>query len=160
MKTFIGVTTTCVGVFCAFLLQQCLPAVGILHGARFVLLQTMFCYAAMVLPFPAMLGLACYTGLLTDLMYLHAVDGQVEIALGWHIVFFVIFGSIAQGLKASMLNGRWWPFVLLSAIGTSAVLLLELAMVCFRREGFVFDSAALWRIFVPGILSALFAPVL
>ena len=160
MKVFTGVMASCIGVFFAFLLQECLPALGLLHGGRFVLVPTIFCYAAMVLPFPAMLGLAFYTGLLTERMYLPAVDGQVEIALGWHIVFYVMFGIIAQGLQGAMMHGRWWPFVLLSALGTSALLFLELVMICFRREGFVFDSVGLWRIFVPGFLAAIFAPVL
>ena len=160
MKTFTGVTASCIGIFLAFLLQQCLPALGACHGARLVLVPTIFCYAAMVLPFPAMLGIAVYTGLLTDLMYLHAVDGKVEIALGWSIVFFVMFGLIAQGLHGSMLHGRWWPFVLLSALGTSALLFLQLVMICFRRDEFVFEIAGLWRILAPGFMAAVFAPVL
>ena len=160
MRTFTGVAASCVGIFFAFLLQLSLPAFGILHGGRFVIVPTIFCYAAMALPFPAMLGVAFFTGLLTDLMYLHVMDGQVEIALGWHIVFFVMFGIFSQGLQSSMQNGRWWPFVLLSSLGTSTLLFLELVMICFRREGFVYDSAALWRIFVPGILAVGFAPIL
>ena len=160
MKTFTGLTATCVGVFLAFLLQQCLPGVGVFHGGRIVLVPTIFCYAAMVLPFPATMGLAIYTGMLTDLMYLNVVDGQVEIALGWSIVFYVIFGLIAQGLQNSMQHGRWWPYVLLSALGTSALLFLQLVMICFRREGFVFDSAGLWRIFAPGLIAVMFAPLL
>ena len=160
MKTCVGVTASCVGIFLAFLLQQSLPALGLFHGARLVLVPTIFCYAAMVLPFPAMLGVAFYTGLLTDLMYLHAVDGQVEIALGWSIVFYVFLGLIAQGLQGSMRQGQWGSFVLLSTHGTSALLFLQLVMICLRRDGFVFESAGLWRIFAPGFLAAFFAPLL
>lgn len=160
MKTSSGIVASCVGIFLAFLLQQALPAIGVLHGARLVLVPMIFCYAAMVLPLPAMLGVAFYTGLLTDLMYLHVVAGRVEIALGWSIVFYVIFGLIAQGLQETMRRGHWWPFVLLSGLGTSAVLLLQLVMISFRREGFAFDDACLWRAFSPGFLAAALAPAL
>lgn len=160
MKTLVGLAALFAGVFAAFLLQQALPAINMLHGARFVFVPMLFCYAAMVLPFPVMLTAAFYTGLLTDLMYLHVVGGHVEIALGWSIVYFVIFGSIANGLRSAMQEGTWWPFIPLSALGTSVFLFLQFAMITMRRETFVFEQAVLWRILAPGMIAALLAPLL
>lgn len=160
MRTAIGVVVSCVGIFAALLLQQMLPAIHVLHGARFLFVPMIFCYAAMVLPFPAMLLVAGFTGFLSDLMYLHVVGGRVEIALGCSMVFFVIFGSIANGFRPTHLRGHWWPVIPLSAVGTVAFLLMQFVMISLRREGFVFEEAILWRIFAPGLLAALFSPLL
>jgi len=160
MKAVVGALAACIGVFVAFLLQQALPAIHVLHGARFVFVPMIFCYAAMALPFPAMLFAAFFTGLLSDLMYLNVVEGRVEIALGCSIVFFVIYGSIANGFRPSYLRGHWWPVVPLSVICTSSFLLVQFAMISLRRDGFVFDQEILWRLFAPGLLAGLFAPLL
>lgn len=160
MKAIIQLLMLFLGVFVAFLLQQALPPIPSAHGARFVFVPMIFCYSAMVLPFPAMLAAAFYTGLLTDLMYLHVVGGHVEIGLGWSIFYFVIFGSISNGLRSSMEEGTWWPFIILSALGTSAFLLSQFLMVTFRREGIVFDEVVLWRVLAPGAVAALCAPLL
>ena len=46
MKAAVGAIAACIGVFAAFLLQQSLPAIHVLHGARFVFVPMIFCYAA------------------------------------------------------------------------------------------------------------------
>lgn len=160
MKASAGALAACVGVFAAFLLQQALPAIHVLHGARFVFVPLIFCYAALVLPFPAMLVVAFWTGLLSDLMYLSVVGGRVEIALGCSIVFFVVYGCIANGCRPAYLNGHSWPVVPLGTVCTWAFLLMQFAMISLRREGFVYDQAILWRVFAPGVLAGLFAPLL
>ena len=160
MKATIGVLAACLGVFCALLFQQALPAIHVLHGARFVVGPMIFCYAAVALPFTGMLVVAFFTGLLSDLMYLNVVGGRVEIALGCSIVYFVILGSIANGFRPSYLRGLWWPTIPLSVLGTWGYLLMQFVMISFRREGFVYEEAVLWRLVVPGLLSALCVPLL
>ena len=160
MKAVSGALAACAGVFAAFLLQQALPAIHVLHGARFVLVPMIFCYAAMALPFPAMLFAAFCTGLLSDLMYLSVVEGRVEIALGCSIVFFVISGSIVNGFRPSYLRGHWWPVIPLGVACTWAFLLMQFAMISLRREGLVFDQAILWRVLAPGFLAGLLVPLL
>lgn len=159
MKVAIGLLVFFVAVFIALLAESAIPPVHAIRGARLVFVPLLFCYAAMRLPFPAMIGAAVYTGLLCDLMYLHAVGGQVEIALGSSIVFFVIAGCVAQGLQPSMVRGHWWPVIPLAAVVTSSYLLIQFIMITVRREGIVFDDAVVWRILAPGILAALFAPL-
>lgn len=160
MKATAGILAACLGVFASFLLQQALPAVHVLHGARFVFVPMIFCYAAMALPFSGMLAVACFTGMLSDLMYMHIVGGRVEIALGCSIVYFVIYGSIANGFRPSYLRGHWWPLIPLSMVGTWGFLLMQIIMISLRREGFVFEGAILWRLLAPGLLTALFVPLL
>jgi len=160
MKAGIGLVATCAGVFVALLLQQALPAVHALHGARLVLVPLIFCLAAMALPFPVMLVAAFFTGLLCDLMYLHVVGGQVEIALGCSIVFFMIYGSIANGFRPLFKHGRWWSLIPMAGVGTSAYLLVQFAMLSLRREGFEFDATLIWRVLGSGLLAAVFAPIL
>lgn len=160
MKTGVGLAALLLGVFAAFPLQEAIPAVHALHGARLIFVPLIFCYGSMVLPFPAMLVAAFYTGFLSDLMYLNVVGGRVEIALGWSIVLFVIFGSIGQGLQPAMKRGVWWPLVPLSALVTSGYLALQFAMISLRRDDFIFDENGVWRILAPGFLAALFSPLL
>jgi hypothetical protein len=160
MKVATGTLAACLGIFVAFLVQMALPPVHVLHGARFVLVPMIFCYAAMSLPFPAMLGLAVFTGFLSDLMYLHVVGGRVEIALGCSIVFFVIVGSIANGCREFFLRGQWWPLIPVTVLSTCAFLLMQFIMISVRREGFVFEMAVIWRILAPGLLAGLFVPLL
>jgi len=160
MKAATGLAAACTGVFLALLLQQALPAVHVLHGARFVFVPLIFCMAAMALPFPLMLAAAFFTGFLCDLMYLHVVGGRVEIALGCSIVFFVIYGSIANGLRPGYLQGHWWPLIPLAGGGTAAYLLMQFAMISLRREGFEFDAALVWRVLAPGCIASVFAPIL
>lgn len=160
MRTGAGLTATLIGIFAAFLIQQSLPAIHGLQGARVFLVPLIFCYAAMVLPFSLMLVCAFLTGLMCDLMYLHSVGGRVEIAVGCSIIYFVILGSIANGVRPSYLDGHWWPVIPISALGTSCYLLMQFVMISVRREGFVFEEAVLWRIVAPGLLAAALAPLL
>jgi len=159
MRAAVGLAALVIGVFLAVLIQQALPPIHALHGARFVLIPMLFCYAAMTLPFPAMLAGAVYAGLVSDLLYLHVVGGQVEIALGWSIVFFVIFGCLGQGFQPGMRRQHWWPYIPLTIVATSSYLLLQFAMITLRREGIVLDGTVAWRVVGSGLLAGLISPL-
>jgi hypothetical protein len=158
MRLLISGVALVVGVFLAFVVQAFIPPVGFLHGGRIVLVPMIFCYAAMVFPTWAMVLAALYTGLLTDLAYLHVVDGRVEIGLGFSIVFFVVFGLLANGFQPAFRRGHWWIHALLAALGTSAFLAAQFLMITFRREGFVVNELVAWRILGPGVVAGLLAP--
>lgn len=160
MRTAIGLFALFIGLFAAVLLQEAIPPVNALHGARFILVPLVFCYAAAVLPFPAMLAGAVWAGLLSDLSTLSVVGGRVEIALGWSIVYFVIAGCVAQGLQPSVDRGRWWVVIPLCLVATSLLVILQYAMISLRREGFVWDEDIIWRALAPGFLAGLLVPVL
>ena len=120
MKLAIGWVSAALAVFFALIIQEFIPPVHALHGARVILVPVLFCYAALALPAWAMLLFAVYTGSLTDLMSLQIVDGRVEIALGWSIVFFVVFGLLAHGFQPAFLRGHWWLHLLLGALAARA----------------------------------------
>jgi len=160
MRTLAGLAALFLAIFLAFPVQEMIPAVSALHGARLLLVPALFCYGAVALPAPAMLGLAVFTGLLTDLAYLHVVGGQVEIAVGWSIVFFVIFGLLANGLQPAFKRGHWWIPIPVTLVGTSLFLLMQFAMISLRREGFFFNEVVVWRIIGAGALSAVVAAMI
>ncbi len=160
MRLAIGAAVLMVAVFFAYVIQEFIGPIHALHGARILLVPMLFCYAAMVMPAWAMLLAAFYTGFVTDLTYLHVVDGRVEIGLGFSIVFFVLFGLLANGFQPAFRRGHWWLHALLSALGTSVFLALQFAMISFRREGFVFNELVVWRILAPGLVAAVISPLL
>lgn len=160
MRPAVGAVVLVLGVFFSFIIQEFIPPIQVLRGARVLLVPMLFCYAAMVMPAWLMLLMAFFTGFLTDLNYLHVVDGQVEIGLGFSIVFFVLFGLLANGFQPAFRRGHWWLHIVLSAIGTSVFLLLQFAMISFRREDFVFNELVVWRILGPGLVAGLLSPLL
>ncbi len=160
MRLAIGGAVLMVAVFFAYVIQEFIGPIHALRGARVLLVPMLFCYAAMVMPTWAMLLAAFYTGFVTDLTYLHVVDGQVEIGLGFSIVFFVLFGLLANGFQPAFRRGHWWLHALLSAVGTAVFLALQFAMISFRREGFVFNELVVWRILAPGLIAAALSPLL
>ena len=149
-----------IAIFLALIVQEFIPPVQSLYGARVLLVPMLFCYGALLLPSWGMLLLAVFTGLITDLMYLHIVGGQVEIALGWSIFYFVCFGTLSHGLQPAFLRGQWWLHILLAAVGTSLFLALQYVMICLRRQGIVLNEAVFWRIVGPGLMAAAGATVL
>ena len=159
MKAVIDLLALFVGVVLAIIIQNAMPLMADLHGAHVMLVPMVFCYAAMVLPFEAMLVAALYSGFLCDLMYLHVVSGKVEIPIGCSILFFVIFGCLANGFQPAMANKNAWPFVLLSGVFTSAYLLMQFVMITISRGGFFWVETVAWRILAPGAMAVLFAPL-
>ncbi len=158
MRTAIIGVILAVAIFLSLVVQELIPAMHVFMGARVLLIPLLLCLGALTLPTWALLPLALYTGLLVDLMYLHPVGGQVEIALGWSMLYFVLFGLFAHGFQPAFERGHWWLYPLLSAVGTSVYLALQFAMITFRREGFVFNELVFWRILAPGLMAALIAP--
>ena len=146
------------GIFLSFPLQEWIAPLRVFHDARLLVFPALFCYGALALPFPAMLALAVLTGLLNDLYCLSISSGQVEIALGWSIAYFVLFGCFVHGFQPAFLRGHWWLAIPLSFACASLMLAFQFVMLSFRREGFFFNEAAAWRIFGSGLMAGLMAP--
>jgi cell shape-determining protein MreD len=159
MKTLIDLIALFAGVFLAFVVQHALPPMDDLQGARVVLVPLVFCYAAIVLPFPAMLAAAFYTGFFSDLFYLHIVGGAVEIPMGISIIYYVILGCLASRFRSGPETAKMWMFSVLSGAGTCAFLLLQFLMITWHRGGWEWAGAAAWRILAPGLMAALIAPL-
>jgi hypothetical protein len=148
-----------VAVYLALIAQEFIPPMPFLGGARLLLVPLLFCYGALWLPFPAMLGLALYTGLLSDLAFLHVIGDRVEIGLGWSILFYVLVGTALQPLRPIFLAGRWEVHCLASGAVTLLLLLGQYIMVCLRRGSFLFDGTIFWHILGPAVVALLLAPV-
>lgn len=146
-------------LYLALVAQEFIPPLGFLGGAHLLLVPLLFCYGALWLSFPAMLGLAVYTGLLSDLAFLHVVGDRVEIGLGWSILFYVFVGTALQPLRPLFLAGRWEVHCLASGAVTLLLLLAQYLMVCLRRGSFLFDGTVFWHIVGPAVLALLLAPV-
>lgn len=159
MKTVFDLAALFAGVVLAFIIQQALPPMAELHGARILLVPMIFCYAAMALPFPAMLAAAVYTGFLSDLSYLHVVGGKVEIPLGFSILYYMVLGCVANGFQPSLKGRNPLPFVFMGGLGTSLYLFIQFAVITSQRGGFIWDNSITWRIIAPGVMAALLAPL-
>lgn len=159
MRTLAGSLLLTIAIFLAFRVQEYLPPLEIFRGARILLVPMLFCYGALALPFWVVVLLAVYTGFLTDLTYLHVVDGRVEIALGWSMMYFIFLGMFVHGFEPAFRRGAWWLHPPLSVIGTSLFLALQFAMISFRRSGFEYHEVVLWRTLAPGVMAGLLAPL-
>lgn len=147
-------------VYVAVLLQDFIPPLAFLDNARVQLVPVIFCYAALWLPFPAVLGFALFTGLLTDLAGLHIVGDRVEIGLGWSMLFYVAIGTGLNLLRPLFLRGRWEIHALASGLCTLLLLLGQYLMVCLRRESFFFDQTVAAQIAGPALVALVLAPFL
>ncbi len=145
-------------IYLAVLAQEFLPQVPFLDGAHVLLVPVLFCYGALWLPFPGMLALALYTGLLSDLSQLQIVGDQVEIGLGWSMLFYVITGLPLQLLRPTFLQGRWEIHCLASGALALLLVLGQYLMICLRRESFMFDATVLWHIAGPAVAALFIAP--
>lgn len=146
--------------YLAVLLQDFIPPLAFLDDARVQLVPVVFCYAALWLPFPAMLGFALFTGLVTDLANLHIVGDRVEIGLGWSMLFYVALGSVLNTLRPRFIAGRWELHALAAGVGTMLFLLGQYLMVCLRRESFLFNQTVAAQIAGPALVALLIAPLL
>jgi hypothetical protein len=146
-------------VYPALIVQEFLPPVPFLDNARLLLVPLVFCYGALWLPFPAMLGLALWTGFLSDLLYLHIIGDRVEIGLGWSMLYYVFAGTLLQTLRGVFGAGRWEIHCLASGAVTLLLLLGQYAMVSLRRESFFFDGTVAWHLAGPAVAALFLAPV-
>jgi len=145
-------------VYVALIAQEYIPPLPFLGGAHLLLVPVIFCFGALWLSFPAMLGLALFTGLLSDLAFLHVIGDRVEIGLGWSMLFYVLAGTALQPLRPLFLEGRWEVHCLASGAVTLLLLLFQYAMVCLRRGSFLFDGTIFWHLAGPALLALLLAP--
>ncbi len=146
--------------FFALILQQFIPPITMLEGARVLLLPMLFFYGALAFPFPVMLLLAFLSGFMWDALTVYVSDSAVEISLGWSIVLFAVLGSIMNGFRPLFQRGRWEVHCLVSGVCTSLIVLAEYLMITFRRGGFAFPNEIWWRIGGAGLIALLLSPVL
>lgn len=150
--------TLLAAIFGAIVVQEFIPPVAWLHGARILLVPVILFYGAMALPYAQMLALAFVTGLLWDLNICHIVDGTFELAPAWSIVLFALLCLMAHGVRPLFLKGRWEVHCLASGLGTTVIVAAEFILITLRRESVDFDVLVWWRIAGAGLIALLLAP--
>ena len=137
-----------------------IPAVPWLYDAHVYIVPVIVFYGAMALPFPLMLALALYAGVLLDALTVQVIGGKVEISAGSSILLYGVLAGIMHGLRPLFVRGHWEVHCILSGIFTSLIVLAQYLMITFRRGSFVFTREIWWQIGGPGIVAMLMAPIL
>ncbi len=147
-------------VFIVQIAEFFIPALPWLYNAHIYIAPLIVFYGAMALPFPLMLALALYAGILLDALTVQVVGARVEISLGWSILLYAVLAGIMHGLRPLFIRGRWEVHCILSGICTSSIILAQYLMITFRRGSLVFTREIWWQIGGPGLLAMAMAPIL
>ena len=137
-----------------------LPVLPWLYNAHIYIVPMIVFYGAMALPFPLVLALAFYAGMLLDALTAQVISGKVEISVGWSILLYGVLAGIMHGLRPLFMRGRWEVHCILSGVGTSLIILAQYLMITFRRGSLVFTPEIWWQIGGPGLIAMAMAPIL
>lgn len=148
-----------IALFFSVVIQQFIPPLQFLHGARVLLLPLVMFYGALAFPLPGMLACAFVSGLMWDALTLYISDSQVEISLGWSILLYAALGAVMNGFRPLFQRGRWEIHCLVSGVCTSIIVLAEYLMITFRRGEFAFPADVWWRVGGSGLVAVLLSPI-
>jgi len=137
-----------------------IPPLDWMYHAHIYIVPVLVFYGAMALPFPLMLGLALWAGILLDALTVQVIGSKVEISLGWSILLYAVLAGIMHGLRPLFIRGRWEVHCLLTGLCTSSIILAQYLMITFRRGTFMFTKEVWWQIGGPGLMAMLMAPVI
>jgi hypothetical protein len=132
-----------------------IPALPWLYNAHVYIAPVIVFYGAMALPFPLMLSLALFAGVLLDALTVQVIGGKVEISIGSSILIYGVLAGLMHGLRPLFERGRW----VLSGVFTSLIVLAQYLMITFRRGSFVFTREVWWQIGGPGLIAMAMAPI-
>ncbi|HEX4654072.1 MAG TPA: hypothetical protein VH227_07475 [Candidatus Udaeobacter sp.] len=136
-----------------------IPVLPWLYNAHVYIVPVIVFYGAMALPFPLMLALALYAGLLLDAVTVQVIGGKVEISTGTSILLYGVLAGIMHGLKPLFARGHWEVHCVLSGVFTSLIVLAQYLMITFRRGSLVFTREVWWQIAGPGLIAMAVAPI-
>ena len=146
-------------VFIAQIAELFFPALPWMFNAHIYLAPVIVFYGAVVLPFPLMLALAFYAGVLLDVLTVQVIGPRVEISLGSSILIYGVLAGIMHGLKPLYARGRWEVHCIMCGICTSAIVLAQYLMITFRRGSVFFSREVWWQIGGPGLIAMLISPL-
>jgi hypothetical protein len=147
-------------VLVAQIAELFIPALPWLYNSHVYIVPVIVFYGAVALPFPLMLALALYSGILLDALTVQVIDGKVEISLGWSILLYAVLAGIMHGLRPLFLRGRWEVHVIMTGVCTSLIILAQYLMISFRRGSILFNEQIWWQIGGPGLVALILAPVI
>jgi hypothetical protein len=137
-----------------------IPPIDWMCNAHIYIVPVIVFYGAMALPFPLMLALALFAGMLLDSLTVQVIGSKVEISMGWSILLYAVLAGIMHGLRPLFIRGRWEVHCILSGICTSAIILAQYLMITFRRGSVFFSREVWWQIGGPGLMAMLMAPLI
>jgi hypothetical protein len=137
-----------------------IPPLDWMYHAHIYIVPVLVFYGAMALPFPLMLGMAFFAGILLDTLTVQVIGAKVEISLGWSILLYAVLAGIMHGLRPLFIRGRREVHCVLTGLCTSAIILAQYLMITFRRGTFLFTREVWWQIGGPGLMAMLMAPVI
>ena len=137
-----------------------IPPLDWMYHAHIYIAPVLVFYGAMALPFPLMLGMALFSGILLDALTVQVIGSKVEISLGSSILIYAVLAGIMHGLRPLFIRGRWEVHCVLTGLCTSAIILAQYLMITFRRGTFMFTREVWWQIGGPGLMAMLMAPVI
>src|SRR5205085_1130491 len=136
-----------------------IPALPWLYNAHVYVVPVIVFYGAMALPFPLMLALALFAGVMLDALTVQVIGGKVEISAGSSILLYGVLAGIMHGLRPLFARGHWEVHCILSGIGTSLIVLMQYLMIVFRRGSLVFTREIWCQIGAPGLIAMALAPI-
>jgi hypothetical protein len=161
--------------------QEFVPAIEFAQHARVLLPPVFFFSASLSVPFPVMLCLALFTGLVWDARHLpykpekmKAANEHVSnmdfsekagrasgsLSMGYSIFIFGALGTLMQGIRPLFRRGRWEVPVIMVGIATSTWLLMEYIIMSFIRGSFYFPHLIWTKIITDSLLAMFIAPVM
>lgn len=146
-------------VFLAQVAEFFIPAVPRLYNTHIYIVPVIVFYGAVALPFPMMLALALFAGVMLDALTVQVIDTRVEISLGWSILLYAVLAGIMHGLRPLFIRGRWEVHCIMTGVCTSLILLAQYLMITFRRGSLFFSPEVWWQIGGPGLAAMLMAPI-
>src|ERR1044071_8622669 len=126
-----------------------MPSLSFLYNSHVYIVPVLVFYGAVALPFPLMLALAMYAGILLDALTVQVIDGKVEISLGWSILLYGVLAGIMHGLRPLFIRGRWEVHCIMTGLCTSLIVLAQYLMITFRRGSLFFSTEVWWQIAGP-----------
>lgn len=148
----------------SFVGQEFLPAIEWAYYARLLLVHTVFYCVAVTVPYPVMLLLAAATGFLWDARYYVPVhqtgSDQAELAFGFTMLLFGLFGSVIQGVRPLFRRGRWELPVIFIGICTFAGLVIQYLVISFHRGGLYLSTEMWFQMLMTSLFSMLASPLI
>ncbi len=149
------------GLLASLILQEFIPPLPWLYGARVFIMPVVLFYGALAFPFGGMLLLAFLSGFMWDALTAQVMDETyVELSLGWSIILYAALGAIMSGFRPLFLRGRWEIHCLVSGVCTSIIVFTEFLMITFRRGGFSFPVEVWWRVGGAGLITLILSPLI
>ncbi len=126
----------------------------------YCLLPWIFFYSlALAVPYPLMLAFAALTGFVWDSRWQVPGDAP-DLPFGSSIIFFVIFGSVLQGIRPLFRRGNWFLPVVMAGLAVLFQLVSQYLLLSFRRGSFEFSSELWLTVVFTSVASMALSPAL